>query len=67
MKDDNLNEWLNFSIVGPNKDVKTTRLYEAIHSFKLKVNSYQFANLIEYKDWQKRQILLDIAAKYMNP
>ena len=45
--EDELHEWLDFSVVRP-------------------VDSSYFGNLVYYKDWNKRQDLLDIAGKYMD-
>lgn len=30
-------------------------------------DSYHFGNLVNCKDWKKKQKLLDIASKYMHP
>lgn len=66
MKNDNLNEWVEFSILRPDDTVKETLLYIPVDRFFVSVDSYHFGNLINYKDWKTRQSLLDIAEKYMN-
>lgn len=66
-KNDHLNEKLDFSILRPDKKVPNTILYTSIDKFSVNVDSYYFANLINYKNWKPRQKMLDIAAKYMKP
>lgn len=64
---DNINEWLDFSIIRPDDTVTDTLLYIPVERFSIKVDSYYFGNLIQYKDWSPRQNLLQIAGKYMHP
>lgn len=66
-KSDNLNEWLDFSIIRPDPSVTDTLLYIPADRFSVSVDSYYFANLINYPNWHPRQDILDIAAKYMQP
>lgn len=66
-KNDNLNEWLDFSILCPDDKVTDTLLYVAMDRFSIKVDSYYFGNLINYSDWNPRQKVLHIAERYMNP
>ena len=66
-KDDNINEWLEFSILRPDANITDTILYVAADRFSIKVDSYYFSNLIEYQKWIPNQKVLDIAEKYMNP
>ena len=66
-ENDNLNEWLDFSIIRPDVTVTDTLLYVPIDRFSVSVDSYYFGNLINYQDWNSRQNLLDIAKRYMNP
>lgn len=66
-KNDNLNEWLDFSILCPDNKVTDTLLYVAMDRFSIKVDSYYFGNLINYSDWNPRQKVLHIAERYMNP
>lgn len=66
-KNDNLNEWLDFSILRPDDKVTDTLLYVAMDRFSIKVDSYYFGNLINYSDWNPRQKVLHIAERYMNP
>lgn len=44
-KNDNLNEWLDFSILRPDDKVTDTLLYVAMDRFSIKVDSYYFGNL----------------------
>ena len=64
---DNLNEWLDFSIIRPDAAVTDTLLYVPVDRFSVSVDSYYFGNLINYQNWTSRQNILDIAATYMNP
>lgn len=66
-QNDNLNEWLDFSILRPDDKVTDTLLYVAMDRFSIKVDSYYFGNLINYSDWNPRQKVLHIAERYMNP
>ena len=66
-EDDNLNEWLDFSILRPDDTIKNTLLYIPVDQFSISVDSYYFGNLISYKDWKQNQELLNIAEKYMKP
>ncbi len=66
-ENDNLNEWLDFSIIRPDAAVTDTLLYVPVDRFSVSVDSYHFANLIHYKDWSLRQKVLYIAKRYMNP
>ncbi len=66
-ENDNLNEWLDFSIIRPDISVTETLLYVPVDRFSVSVDSYHFGNLINYKNWHVRQNLLDIAGRYMNP
>lgn len=66
-KNDNLNEWLDFSIIYPDDTVADTLLYVPVDRFSVSVDSYHFGNLIHYEKWKTRQNMLDIAQKYMNP
>ncbi len=66
-ENDNLNEWLDFSIIRPDISVTETLLYVPVDRFSVSVDSYYFGNLINYKNWHARQNLLDIAGRYMNP
>lgn len=66
-KNDNLNEWLDFSILRPDDKVTDTLLSVAMDRFSIKVDSYYFGNLINYSDWNPRQKVLHIAERYMNP
>lgn len=64
---DNLNEWLDFSIIRPDDTVTDTLLYVPVDRFSVSVDSYHFGNLINYQNWKPRQNVLDIAKRYMNP
>lgn len=66
-ENDNLNEWLDFSIICPDDTVTDTLLYVPVDRFSVSVDSYHFGNLINYKGWRTRQNVLDIAKRYMNP
>lgn len=66
-KNDNLNEWLDFSIIHPDDIVADTLLYVPVDRFSVSVDSYHFGNLIHYEKWTPRQNILKIAQKYMNP
>ena len=66
-ENENLNEWLDFSIICPDAAVTETLLYVSVDRFSISVDSYHFGNLINYQDWNSRQSVLDIAKKYMNP
>lgn len=59
-KDEDLNEYLDFSILQPDKN-KDVRLFNAIDRFSIKVDSHYFGNLIEYNEWNRNEKLLDIA------
>ena len=65
-KDDNLNEWLDFSITRLDDTVLDTRLYVLVDRFSVRVDSYYFGNLISYQNWNSRQNILDIAKRCMN-
>lgn len=66
-ENDNLNEWLDFSIIRPDATVTDTLLYVSVDRFSVSVDSYHFGNLINYQNWSTRQNLLDIAKRYMKP
>lgn len=66
-ENDNLNEWLDFSIIRPDDTVTDTLLYIPADRFSVRVDSYHFGNLIAYQNWSPRQEVLDIAKRYMNP
>lgn len=66
-KNDNLNEWLDFSILRQDNDITETLLYIPVDRFSISVDSYHFGNLVDYKDWKPRKNMLDIAKRYMNP
>ena len=66
-KNDNLNEWLDFSILRPDDKVTDTLLSVAMDRFSIKVASYYFGNLLNYSDWNPRKKVLHIAERYMNP
>jgi len=66
-KNDNLNEWLDFSIIRPDELVTDTLLYIPVDRFSINVDSYYFSNLIHYQNWNSRQQVLDIAERYMKP
>lgn len=66
-ENDNLNEWLDFSIIRPDATVTDTLLYVPVDRFSVSVDSYHFGNLINYQNWSPRQNVLDIAKRYMNP
>ena len=66
-ENDNLNEWLDFSITRPDATVTNTLLYVLVDRFSVSVDSYYFGNLINYQNWTPRQNVLDIAKRYMNP
>ena len=66
-KNDNLNEWLDFSIIRPDTAVTNTLLYVPVDRFSIRVDSYYFGNLLNYPKWKPQQSVLDIAKKYMNP
>ena len=66
-ENDNLNEWLDFSIIRPDATVTETLLYVPVDRFSVSVDSYHFGNLINYQNWRSRQNVLDIAKRYMNP
>jgi hypothetical protein len=65
--DDEINEWLDFSILQPNDNAEDTLLYEPIDRFSINVEPYYFRNLINYEEWTPQVKMLDIAKKYMNP
>jgi len=65
-ENDNLNEWLDFSIICPDANVTDTLLYVPVDRFSVSVDSYHFGNLINYQNWNSRQNMLDIAKIYMN-
>ena len=50
-EDDNINEWLDFSIICPDATVTDTLLYVLVDRFSISVDSYHFGNLINYQDW----------------
>ena len=64
-EDDNLNEWLDFSIIRPDNTVTDTLLYVPVDRFSVSVDSYHFGNLVNYSGWHARKSILDIANKYM--
>lgn len=64
---DNLKEWLDFSIIRPDENETNTLLYHSVDRFSVSVDSYHFGNLIGYQNWKPRQNVLDLARKYMNP
>lgn len=66
-ENDNLNEWLDFSILRPDPEVPDNLLYIPADRFSVSVDSYHFGNLINFQDWKPRQQILAIAEKYMNP
>lgn len=66
-ENEEINEWLDFSILKPDPDVTETVLYIPVDRFHVSVDSYYFGNLINYEKWKTRQNMLDIAEKYMNP
>lgn len=66
-ENENLSEWLDFSIIRPDDTVKNTLLYVSVDRFSIQVDSHDFENLIRYQSWSPRQNLLDIAEKYMDP
>lgn len=66
-ENDNLNEWLDFSIIRPDATVTDTLLYVPVDRFSISVDSYHFGNLINYQNWNPRQNVLEIAKRYMNP
>ena len=66
-KNDNLEEWLDFSILRPDETVIDTLLYVAVDRFSIPVDSYYFGNLVNYKDWKPNQLALEIAKSCMNP
>ncbi len=65
--DENLNEWLDFSILYPDDSVENTLLYVAKDRFSIGVDSYYFGNLINYKEWTPNQNMLKIAKQCMSP
>ena len=66
-ENDNLNEWLDFSIIRPDATVTDTLLYVPVDRFSVSVDSYHFGNLINCRNWSPRQNVLDIAKRYMDP
>lgn len=66
-ENDNLNEWLAFSIIRPDATVTDTLLYTPVDRFSVSVDSYHFGNLVNYQNWNSQQNMLDIAKRYMNP
>ena len=66
-ENDDLNEWLDFSIIRPDATVTDTLLYVPVDQFSISVDSYHFGNLINYQNWRSQQKVLDIAKRYMNP
>ncbi|MEZ3463554.1 MAG: helix-turn-helix domain-containing protein [Lachnospiraceae bacterium] len=66
-ENENLNEWLDFSIIRPDATVTDTLLYVPVDRFSVSVDSYHFGNLINYQKWSLRQNVLDIAKRYMEP
>lgn len=64
-ENDNINEWLDFSIIRPDDTVKDTLLYVSADRFSVSVDPYHFGNLINYENWSIRQNVLDIAKRYM--
>ena len=63
---DDLKEWLDFSIIRPDATVTDTLLYIVVDRFSISVEPYHFGNLIRYHDWKPRQNILDISRKYMD-
>lgn len=66
-RNNDLNEWLNFSIIRPDESVTDTLLYIPIDRFSVNVGLYRFSSLIDREDWNPRQEMLDLAEKYMKP
>lgn len=66
-ENDNLNEWLDFSILRPDPEVPDNLLYIPADRFSIGVDSYHFGNLINFQDWHPQQQILAIAEKFMNP
>lgn len=66
-KEENLNEWLDFSILRPDETVTETLLYLRVDRFSVKVDSYYFDSLINYPGWKSNKKILDIAERYMEP
>lgn len=66
-EDDDIKEWLDFSIIRPDANVTDTLLYASVDRFSISVDSYYFGNLITYPKWNARKNVLDIAKKYMHP
>lgn len=66
-ENDELKEWLDFSVLRPDPNVIDTLLYIVVGRFSINVDSYYFGNLVHYEEWEPRQKMLDIADKYMNP
>lgn len=65
-KDENLNEWLDFSILKPDDNIDDVLLFQAIDRFSVRVDSYHFGNLVNYKGWTSREKLLEVAEKHMS-
>lgn len=63
--DYNLNEWLDCSLLMPDSDSEDVLLYKAVDRFSIKVDSYHFGHLINYKDWDPINPLLEIAESVM--
>lgn len=66
-ENDNLNEWLDFSIIRPDETVTDTLLYVPADRFSVRVDSYYFGNLVRYSKWKSNRRVLDISERYMNP
>lgn len=66
-KDENINEWLGFSVLRPDPDVKETLLFIAIDRFSIRTDPYYFGNLVNYQGWRPQEKLLETAGKYMAP
>lgn len=66
-ENENLSEWLDFSIIRPDENIKNTLLYVPVSRFSIQVDSHDFEKLIHCQNWSLRQNLLDNAEKYMDP
>ena len=66
-ENESISEWLDFSIIRPDENIKNTLLYVPVDRFSIQINSHDFENLIHCQNWSPRQNLLDIAEKYMDP
>ena len=66
-ENESLREWLDFSIIRPDENIKNTLLYVPVSRFSIQVDSHDFEKLIHCQNWSLRQNLLDNAEKYMDP